>query len=187
MTRLNKNAGFTLIELIVAMLAGSAMVAVIVTYAAIGIHQFRDSQAETIAQEEVHIASMVIKDRLKEAKKYRVYNDDNVTALELLYVSGDDDGHCQYDCVFVCNRGLTDLYVINNGEADDLNFSFDSFDFDSLKVEGLVSNYISDFQVFPDELTGTNNMLTVKFESKVGKSKYVQSFRIRSRNLENVG
>lgn len=178
------NKGFTLIELVVAMVVSSVVISLIGIYTIVGLRNFRDAKAETMAQEESEIIVMAIKDKLKSAKNYQVYSEDNIYAVEIIYGEGTDTDYKSYDCAFVYDSSNTDLYITNNGESDTFGIDFENLDMDELRKTGLISQYVTGFEVTPtNALSAINNIANTYIRTTVGRITYTQSFNIKLRNF----
>ena len=177
------NKGFTLVELIVASLVATIVIASIVTYGMIGVQNFKSAKSETSAQNETEIVVMAMRDRIKTAKDFRVYSSDNIRALELLYGDDSESGYTTYDCAFIYSISDTDMYIVTNGESDSMSIDIESIDLESLKRSNLVSRYITDFQISPNKLNECENgIIDIIIQSSVGNQTYQQSFKVKLRN-----
>lgn len=178
------NKGFTLIELVVAMVVSSVVISLIGIYTIVGLRNFRDAREETLIQTESEIVMMAIKDKIKSAKDFQVYSDNGIYAVEIIYGAGDNDYYKSYDCAFIYNALDNDLYILNNGESESFGIDFESIDMDDLKKTGLISTYVSGFEITPTTALGAvNNVVNIYIRTSSGRLTYTQSFNVKLRNF----
>ena len=74
------------------------------------------------------------------------------------------------------------MYIINNGISDEMSIDIRSLDIESLKRSGLISKYITNFQVSPNKKADCEGkVINIQVESTVGNQKYMQEAMIRIR------
>lgn len=182
---LKSSRGFTIVETVVAMVVGSVVIAGIGLFTVIAIRNFRDSRAETLAQTEAEVIMMSFKDKIKTIQDYKVYQDENYYALEMLCGEDESGVYKLHDCAFIYSPSRTDFYIYDAGENDELSIDFETLDPAVLRRTGLISTYMTDFTVSPEEIgLSVDRVVSVSFKVDVGRASGAQSFSIKMRNDE---
>ncbi len=177
------NKGFTLVESVVAITVGSVVITAIALFTMMGVKSFRDARFESMALQESSIVMMPMKDVVKAAVDFKVYEDENMYAFEVLYGRDEEGIYRTYDCAYIYSAAQTDLYVYNAGESDSLGIDFSALNLASLRRSGLISTYVTAFEVTPQTREeAEDDMATLRYTVTVGRSSFDQNFSMRIRN-----
>ena len=179
------NKGFTLVEVLIAMVTSGILAIAILAYLSIGVNDFRRSETETTVIKENQIVTNKILNKLRGAKNYRILHGNEVDALEV--ITGRIDDSRQYhetDYVYIIYKDDDKgVYIYNLGDTSDSEFIFTEADLLN-RVENknnLLSGNNFEIQVIPEEYDGTDN-IGVVITNRISGQSTSQSFNLRLRN-----
>ena len=174
------NKGFTLTEVVVAMIVSSIVITCIAVYCLIGIRSFRTVRSESLSQQEADIIMMAVKDKIKTIQNYQVVDNTNYYVFEVLSGVVDADGKYQIaDYAFLFDRANTNLYLVSYNDevgyladTEELAFQFNQseLNIEELQQTSLLSQYVTNFQVTPALIkdVGMKQTVDVSIETTVG-------------------
>lgn len=205
-TGIKNNSGFSLVELIVAMLITSVVSLGVMAFVSLATREYTTTNSEVGIQMESSAAEDFITKSIREATDYKIIpadDDPNKDAYDYraLFIRGAEVEKGKYKIsVFVCYPEKK-LLLYNSEIAEKVSYyTSDSLNLDSLTGAGkmipnmianpkqyLLANYVEDFKVTEDTYEGTtkeddNKVLDLEISYKYGSKAFSHTFKVKVRN-----
>lgn len=182
------NKGYTLVELIVAMLIGAIVMLAAAGFVSLGSNLFRNGTSDVNLSVESETALNFVSDLLRESKDYIYYPsiEAQTGRYKALVVNTSDSG-IDYVNVIVFNESESLLCYekqeLPSGDTlSDITLSDIKAICDASGVNDYLASYVKNFIVTPSEFEDVNESIKLQIYLKAGNSEYESSLLVTSRN-----
>lgn len=182
------NKGYTLVELIVAMLIGAIVMLAAAGFVSLGSNLFRNGTSDVNLSVESETALNFVSDLLRESKDYIYYPsiEAQTGRYKALVVNTSDSG-IDYVNVIVFNESESLLCYekqeLPSGDTlSDITLSDIKAICDASGIDDYLASYVKNFIVTPSEFEDVNESIKLQIYLKAGNSEYESSLLVTSRN-----
>lgn len=182
------NKGYTLVELIVAMLIGAIVMLAAAGFVSLGSNLFRNGTSDVNLSVESETALNFVSDLLRESKDYIYYPsiEAQTGRYKALVVNTSDSG-IDYVNVIVFNESESLLCYekqeLPSGDTlSDITLSDIKAICDASGINDYLASYVKNFIVTPSEFEDVNESIKLQIYLKAGNSEYESSLLVTSRN-----
>lgn len=182
------NKGYTLVELIVAMLIGAIVMLAAAGFVSLGSNLFRNGTSDVNLSVESETALNFVSDLLRESKDYIYYPsiEAQTGRYKALVVNTSDSG-IDYVNVIVFNESESLLCYekqeLPSGDTlSDITLSDIKAICDASGINDYLASYVKNFIVTPSDFEDVNESIKLQIYLKAGNSEYESSLLVTSRN-----
>lgn len=181
------NKGYTLVELIVAMLIGAIVMLAAAGFMSVGSNLFRNGSSEVNLLLESETALNFVSDLLKESKDYTYYPSVATSKgrYKVLIVNAKDSG-TDYLNLIIFNEQKSLLcfekYEMTYNSLEEISLSEIKDLCDKSGLNDYLATYVKNFIVTPNSLLDVDESIELQIYLKNGNSEYESSLLVTSRN-----